>query len=376
MEKKIQQAKNEAEVKKRVEQKIKERVEAAKVAKELEKLTKGKNDEQRGENREKAKEAERKAAAEKKEKEKAQKKLKAVEARLNKALKTEGNNTASVSPIKTKKPKGPATKSLPKKAKGPKPAPRGRALENEVLDPLEKVGKHAIAWGYSPKNGPARWGDIATDWEACSKGRTQSPINLLNAKRQAKLPPLELRYAASNANAINTGHTVHVVFGYGSTMKFRGTSYELKSINFHARAEHQVKGVDFPLEIQFVHKTASSGDKDDSKVAILSLLFVQGSRNKALHQLLTDFPEVKGQRKSISGKFNPGDLLPGEDSRQYYTYEGSTTSPPCVEGVQWVVLRHYAEANEEQLGHLAELFHNNRRPIQPVGHRRVLHQSV
>ena len=62
------------------------------------------------------------------------------------------------------------------------------------------------------------------------------------------------------------------------------------------------------------------------------------------------------------GAFNPKDVLPS--SRSYYFYKGSFTTPPCTEGVNWVVLRQYATVTRRQAA--AFPFTKNYRPAQPL----------
>jgi carbonic anhydrase len=62
-------------------------------------------------------------------------------------------------------------------------------------------------------------------------------------------------------------------------------------------------------------------------------------------------------------------LLPAD--RSYYTYMGSLTTPPCSEGVLWLVLRQPQQISAEQLAIFSRLYRNNARPIQPSFGRMV-----
>jgi carbonic anhydrase len=55
-------------------------------------------------------------------------------------------------------------------------------------------------------------------------------------------------------------------------------------------------------------------------------------------------------------------LLPGD--RSYYTYMGSLTTPPCTEGVLWLVLKQAQQISSEQLAIFARLYRHNARPVQ------------
>ena len=54
---------------------------------------------------------------------------------------------------------------------------------------------------------------------------------------------------------------------------------------------------------------------------------------------------------------------------EYYQYAGSLTTPPCTEGVRWVVLERAATLSQGQLARFP--YSNNFRPPQPLYARRV-----
>ena len=62
-------------------------------------------------------------------------------------------------------------------------------------------------------------------------------------------------------------------------------------------------------------------------------------------------------------------LLP--ETRNYYTYMGSLTTPPCTEGVLWMVLKKPLQISPEQIAIFSRLYRNNARPIQPANGRLV-----
>jgi carbonic anhydrase len=80
--------------------------------------------------------------------------------------------------------------------------------------------------------------------------------------------------------------------------------------------------------------------------------------------------------------FDPTAILPAK--RDYFFYHGSSTTPPCTEGVKWAVLRAYQSMSAAQAaafpwrgdsevrGELSDNF----RPAQPLNGRRVLLNGV
>jgi carbonic anhydrase len=67
---------------------------------------------------------------------------------------------------------------------------------------------------------------------------------------------------------------------------------------------------------------------------------------------------------------DPGGLLPTQ--RAYYQYEGSLTTPPCSETVDWIVLTHPIEVEEDDIARFAKLYPMNARPVQNRDRRFIL----
>ena len=64
----------------------------------------------------------------------------------------------------------------------------------------------------STDNGPENWGKIKAEWDNCSVGRMQSPIDLSDecAKLVQSLGYLITSYRPAEATIVNTGHYVMV----------------------------------------------------------------------------------------------------------------------------------------------------------------------
>jgi carbonic anhydrase len=63
------------------------------------------------------------------------------------------------------------------------------------------------------------------------------------------------------------------------------------------------------------------------------------------------------------------DLLPRD--RRYYRYEGSLTTPPCSEGVHWLVMVEPVELSRQQIEAFRSVMEVNNRPVQPRNDRRL-----
>ena len=67
---------------------------------------------------------------------------------------------------------------------------------------------------------------------------------------------------------------------------------------------------------------------------------------------------------------NAVDLLP--EVRTYYRYDGSFTTPPCTEGVNWFLMDTPVELSTTQIDAFKEIYSNNYRPVQPLNDREFM----
>lgn len=219
-------------------------------------------------------------------------------------------------------------------------------------------------WGYSGEAGPANWSKLDPKFEMCALGRNQSPIDL-SGLVEADLKPLKFAYKAGAADIVNNGHTVQVNYAPGSMLTVDGRTFELKQFHFHSPSENKVGGKQFPLEGHLVH-----ADKDGN-LAVVAVMFQEGAANALLAKLWEKMPAKAGEKADLPAGLSATQLLPGE--RDYYRFNGSLTTPPCSEGVWWLVMKQPASASKAQVGQFSKTvgFANNR-PIQPVNARPVL----
>ena len=107
----------------------------------------------------------------------------------------------------------------------------------------------------------------------------------------------------------------------------------------------------------------------DGRLAVVAVLMDQGRQHPLVQQVWNNLPLEKNLTEPGSGQIDLNQLLP--EDRRYYTYMGSLTTPPCSEGVQWIVLKQPAVVSYDQLAVLSRLYPMNARPIQRVGDRLI-----
>ncbi len=213
-------------------------------------------------------------------------------------------------------------------------------------------------WSYDGADGPSHWGGL------CTSGKNQSPVDVHDAV-SAKLARLSFKYESLAQDVLNNGHTVQVTYAPGSTLLVDSHRYQLKQFHFHAPSEDLLDGKRFPLEAHFVHAD------EDGNLAVVAVFVEQGVANAALEKLGKDLPLRAGDKHDLDVKIAAAELMP--KTRDYYRFSGSLTTPPCSEGVNWLVLKHPITASEKQIEQLhAAMGHDNARPVQPLNARIIV----
>jgi carbonic anhydrase len=218
-------------------------------------------------------------------------------------------------------------------------------------------------WGYEGVGVPAHWGDLKPEFHTCKDGVNQSPIDLKSFV-DAKLANIPFNYKTGSTEILNNGHTIQVNIAGGSTIEIDGIKFELKQFHFHTPSENNINGKSFPLEAHFVHASK------DGELAVVALMFEEGDENKMLGQLWDKMP-MKGGDKTKLEIADVTSILPKE--RDYYRFNGSLTTPPCTEGVRWIVLKKTTTLSKAQTEKFAKVMvHPNNRPIQSTNARMVV----
>ena len=235
-----------------------------------------------------------------------------------------------------------------------------------LASPLIATEKNSPHWSYEGETGPEHWGELSSDFLMCSEGWNQSPIDLVG-EVHADLPELQFEYYSSKLNEINNGHSIQQNMEPGSFLRIpeRNLVAELKQFHFHSPSEHTIEGKSFAMEIHFVH-----ADKD-GKLTVVGILVDEGEEHPVLNQLWAFMPENPGETVQEPIGIEETDLLP--PTRKYYTYSGSLTTPPCTEGVKWLVLKTHVQASAEQITTFkSKVGQATNRPVQPINARLIL----
>lgn len=222
-------------------------------------------------------------------------------------------------------------------------------------------------WSYGGKNGPDFWGSLSDDYMDCQIGREQSPIDINNPIRTGELKRLVFRYQASSLAVMNDGHSISGSFAPGSHLEYQGGSFSLESFSLHLPSEHTVDGIPFDMEMQLVHRGS------DGKSLNLGIFIEEGNKpNNALARVWKNMPK-KPLQSGVELELDLMGFLP--KNHNYYAYKGSQTTPPCREGVEWLLLVEPIKVSSKQIDEFIEIYRNNSRPIQGINKRSVFVSS-
>jgi carbonic anhydrase len=222
------------------------------------------------------------------------------------------------------------------------------------------VAQEGHSWSYSGATGPDHWSEVSA---TCGAGKEQSPIDIANPRKE-KLPTIDFSYHATPLKVINNGHTIQVNYGPGSSITRDGKTYDLVQFHFHHMSENAIKGQRSAMELHLVHKAG------DGSLAVVAVMLKEGKANKVVNTVWSNISSEEGKENvPASVMVDAAGLLPHEHS--YYTFPGSLTTPPCSEGVTWLVLAEPMTLSKEQIDKFAAIYPNNARPIQPLNGRVV-----
>lgn len=227
-----------------------------------------------------------------------------------------------------------------------------------------RVGPGQYSYGGDGR-GPENWGSLLPEYAACSAGKEQSPINVLVDTTQVpKFPQPNIGLMSSVVDfesvSLNFNFKCSKGFGECSGVKWNKTTYNMLQVHGHVPSENHVGGVPYPLELHFVHVSKNSD------LLVFGVLFELGEEKNEHLQTLIDAAEEIQPRVADLTKFV-------DKTSTLCTWAGSLTTPPCSEGVRWILSTKPQKATLKQIGCFFDMMGNKitNRPLQPLNDRTV-----
>lgn len=224
------------------------------------------------------------------------------------------------------------------------------------------------SYNLAAPNGPPQWASVLPEFALCGAGRQQSPIDIPSpALPTRRAPHLRPRRVALTVEPAIDNLELECHNTKCPTLRFRGVERTLLNVHFHSPSEHTLRGRRFPLEMHMVHSN------DDGSIAVFSTLFqTRGKVQSAGRQVGRLLRQLRGGAEQVN--VDTAAFL--ESMRpQVYSYGGSLTTPPCTEGISWLVARTLQTVLPEDVKTFSMLSGStqlgNSRPMQPLNERRV-----
>lgn len=251
------------------------------------------------------------------------------------------------------------------------------------------------------KSLPKEWGyeGESANWESMypnANGNHQSPINidtkLAVQDSQLSHNPLLVWYDNDCfTNIENTGHSFNVSGAANNSSKVSGGPVKdtYKFLQFHMHwgqdesvgSEHTVDGFSYSAEIHFVNWNSDKYYKPEDAVRstnhdgllVLGVFVKIGAHNPEFDKLIPSLTDIKykSQKTKLDQTLVMANLFPADISK-YWNYQGSLTTPPCNECVEWVVFNEPIEVSHDQLRAFHRLYETSD-PVQASDSSRILH---
>jgi carbonic anhydrase len=221
---------------------------------------------------------------------------------------------------------------------------------------------HTPHWDYQGEGGPQAWAQLKNEFATCANGKRQSPIDIRDGIK-VQLDSVQFDYRSSNFRVVDNGHTVQVNVAPGNFIEVTGKRFELQQFHFHRPSEERINGRLFDMVAHLVHKDI------EGRLAVVAVLLDRGNAQPLVQAIWNNLPLEKGDEVIARLPLDLNELLPTE--RSYYTYMGSLTTPPCSEGVLWMVMKTPVTISAEQIAIFSRLYPMNARPIQSASGRLI-----
>ncbi|XP_012254085.2 carbonic anhydrase 2-like [Athalia rosae] len=257
-------------------------------------------------------------------------------------------------------------------------------------------------FSYDGIHGPQYWGK---DYQSCV-GKHQSPINIEeHYVRTVTLPPLLFSGfdVPRIATLTNNGHTVLLrAVGHVDAFLTGGPLgddvYTFEQLHFHwgendwEGSEDMINNQSFAMELHAVfyksiYRSAAEAQRYPDGLTVLAYFMAAGEEmDPSYEPLVETLPQIEviGKENIILEDLILESILMTNrpSSQNYFTYNGSLTTPPCSEVVTWIDFKQPHILSREQIAAFrrirsaeGERVTHNFRPVQPLEDR-IVYENI
>lgn len=250
-----------------------------------------------------------------------------------------------------------------------------------------------MSWGYGLRNGPQTWNYSYP----IAESPRQSPIDIDDSRSlyDVRLSHnlLHFKYEFEREiQIVNTGHSIEARVSNNSVVRGGPLQHTYRLVQFHLHwgseergSEHTIDGKQYAAELHLVHyncdkyRSFSSAMSKPDGLCVVAVMIQTGGEHTGFRTISQHLKKLTqpGSKCNISTCFSPYYLLP-ENTRSFWAYKGSLTTPPLYESVTWIVFQDPIALSDEQFSQLRQLrdsdggpMQNNFRPPRDLGGRKV-----
>ncbi|KAL6988429.1 carbonic anhydrase [Sarracenia purpurea var. burkii] len=165
----------------------------------------------------------------------------------------------------------------------------------------------------------------------------QIAFRRLNGWREARKRSRALLKGSHLVELQDQERAAPVLFGNAGVLNVDSKNYTLLQMHWHLPSEHKIDGVSSDAELHLVHRAS------DGSFSVIAILYQIGDADPIVAKIQSKLAQLvkkvytSHQLAQIAvGTFNT--LTLRRNTRKYYRYIGSLTTPPCSENVIWHVL--------------------------------------
>ena len=213
-------------------------------------------------------------------------------------------------------------------------------------------------WGYMGESGPEHWPMM---YEGCG-GKSQSPIDIdtSNVKNIGSRNPLKFYNYKKPVlgEFVNNGHSMQFnpenpKQSLKSKFNIGKNKYQFLQLHFHwgstddQGSEHTIDGFRFPLEMHLVHinkkytKNSTLAMEKPDGLAVIGIFFnIIEEDNPILDKVAfaADTLSLVNATTPIKSTLRLQDFFDEIPDSDFYSYQGSLTTPGCNQVVSWIVM--------------------------------------